>query len=828
MKKIRGIIIAVCMLVFTNLHGQKSMSFKNYRDGNRVVSIGASSSSVYIASSNGVIRRDYDGEVIELITTEKGLISDIVHEVFVIDDDEMWLATSEALHHIVNNSCIVFNQNSGLLNNIINSVCSDSDNNIWVANFGGFSQYNDGTWYSFPYTDTIGFKTIASYSDKVWGTTDGSGLLSFNGSSWSVHNVSNGFPSDRLNIMRTDTSGVLWISSYDNGLIEYDETWTVHDDTLLDGRIINDFHIDRLNEKWIFTDQGVIIYDSLQSWTEVEKLAQFNATKGWVDDEGNIWITTDKQVIKYFPEYDSVSYFKVGGLSSNLVTSVKTDIGDNNWVCTYGGISLYNNNWENISFSEINGSIESAYVTGIDTDSLDRVWLSYYNPIEISYFDDTVWTTFNSGNSSLNTSKILRTLAIDSSNYVWVGSESLGVQYFDGDNWNKLTTSNGLIHNNVNHIAVDRNNNKWIGTAYGISRFDGTTFTNFNESDGLIYREVTKIGVDSKNNIWVGTEKGLSMYDGQTWISYTADSGMAENYIRAIAIDTADHVWCGHQHGGLSQFDTNKNEWYKFNTSDGLASNQINAIDVDGENNLWIGTSYGLSVGKPSMVSLMINAINDHLKSTAKKIKVPVSVSNFSRIQAISFSLHFDQNVLQYESFEEGELYNLSIVDFDITDIDNGTITLNYQNSDILCQTIGNNSPIFYLLFDVINSTDSSEITLTGDPLPIVIKNYKGEILSYEVLSVKFKIDDLETKVSIKPGLGMRIYPNPAVSIVNIECEEFIEYIQINEISGRTLRIIKGNYQSFVQVNLEDFKQGLYMLRIRTLNREESVMIIKQ
>ena len=121
----------------------------------------------------------------------------------------------------------------------------------------------------------------------------------------------------------------------------------------------------------------------------------------------------------------------------------------------------------------------------------------------------------------------------------------------------------------------------------------------------------------------------------------------------------------------------------------------MNSIDIDSENNLWIGTSYGLSVGKSSTVSLKVNAIESQLKSTAKTIKVPVSVSNFSKIKVLSFSLHFDQDVIEFKSFGDGVLYNLSMDDFDTTNINNGTITLNYQNSDILCQTIEDDFPIY-------------------------------------------------------------------------------------------------------------------------------------
>ncbi len=59
-------------------------------------------------------------------------------------------------------------------------------------------------------------------------------------------------------------------------------------------------------------------------------------------------------------------------------------------------------------------------------------------------------------------------------------NEDGGIWRFDGKNFTKFTTENGLIHNGVFKIFEDKFGNIWIGTRNtGLSCYDGKTFKNF-------------------------------------------------------------------------------------------------------------------------------------------------------------------------------------------------------------------------------------------------------------------------------------------------------------------------------------------------------------
>ena len=79
----------------------------------------------------------------------------------------------------------------------------------------------------------------------------------------------------------------------------------------------------------------------------------------------------------------------------------------------------------------------------------------------------------------------------------------------DGDNptnqqaeWTIYDTDNsGLPDNYVRCIAIDNNNNKWIGTDVGLCMFNGTNWTVYNTSNsGLPDNDINCIAIDNNNN----------------------------------------------------------------------------------------------------------------------------------------------------------------------------------------------------------------------------------------------------------------------------------------------------------------------------------------
>ncbi len=201
-----------------------------------------------------------------------------------------------------------------------------------------------------------------------------------------------------------------------------------------------------------------------------------------------------------------------------------------------------------------------------------------------------------------------------------------------------FTTADGLISDAINCVAVNNNDNIWLGTSSGISKFDGVNWTNYTTTDGLVNDNVKTI-VATSGNIWAGTDFGVSKFDGSTWTTYTTADGLAMNKVAHIAQAPNGDLWFAHASfsagvsclvGGsgtnwitysspdlpisgvaATAFDNNGDKWFAtpldgtvhfdgttfttYTINNGLVSNYSTAILCD-NNQKWIGTSSGMSV----------------------------------------------------------------------------------------------------------------------------------------------------------------------------------------------------------------------------------------
>ncbi|HQH18647.1 MAG TPA: two-component regulator propeller domain-containing protein, partial [Bacteroidales bacterium] len=200
------------------------------------------------------------------------------------------------------------------------------------------------------------------------------------------------------------------------------------------------------------------------------------------------------------------------------------------------------------------------------------------------------WTTYTTSNGLVNNN--IQAIAIDAQGNKWFGTEG-GVSKFDGTNWTTYTTANGLTFNSVSAIAIDSQGNKWFGTlGGGISKFDGANWTTYKTANGLANNSVTAIAIDAQGNKWFGTEGGVSKFNGTNWTTYTTANGLTNNLVQAIAIDAKGNKWFGTLGGGISKFDGTN--WTSYKTNNDLPTAYVFAIAIDNKGNKWFGTYGGV------------------------------------------------------------------------------------------------------------------------------------------------------------------------------------------------------------------------------------------
>lgn len=167
-------------------------------------------------------------------------------------------------------------------------------------------------------------------------------------------------------------------------------------------------------------------------------------------------------------------------------------------------------------------------------------------------------------------------------------------------------------------MIIDKNGTKWM-TTYS----DGVVA--FNENGNLFKKLTTgpdqgnlpsvlawSLAVDNNNQLWIGTYRGLRVLSSVDRFQQenqmnanpiiiveedVAQELLFEQFITDIAVDGANNKWIGTGDSGVFLVSPNGRETiYRFNTSNSpLPSNEINDIDINGETGeVFIATAKGM------------------------------------------------------------------------------------------------------------------------------------------------------------------------------------------------------------------------------------------
>lgn len=137
--------------------------------------------------------------------------------------------------------------NSGLADNSVLSIASDTKGKVWVGTYVGLSSFDDGKWTCYTVDnsrlpDYIVYAVATGKNDRVWaGTCKGVALFNGKGIVEKVYDTSNSALSDNVVLsLLEDSKGRLWVGTW-KGLDMFDGTqwksYTVENSNLPDNRI---------------------------------------------------------------------------------------------------------------------------------------------------------------------------------------------------------------------------------------------------------------------------------------------------------------------------------------------------------------------------------------------------------------------------------------------------------------------------------------------------------------------------------------------------------------------------------------------------------------
>ena len=252
---------------------------------------------------------------------------------------------------------------------------------------------------------------------------------------------------------------------------------------------------------YVATNGGFIAYsipdDRYEVYTTQNGITEHNFTAAGVSDKGMVILGTLNGMVTFYDMANGTLHEDFS-LSGNEIISIQS-IEDTMWIALKEMIAvyLYNQDKEAFEFRDF-------------FPNFNRNFETFH---QIYYFDRKIWAASDDG------------LFYASGNFLRYNLKS-------ADNWNTLTTSNGLPHNTV--YSLDSiEDTLFIGTETGVSKFVNQTFFNFGT---VPIQKMTTL----QNDLYVGNTRNIYLLKGSR---FTAQYRSTINNINDFTVDDSQNLW---------------------------------------------------------------------------------------------------------------------------------------------------------------------------------------------------------------------------------------------------------------------------------------------
>jgi ligand-binding sensor domain-containing protein/serine phosphatase RsbU (regulator of sigma subunit) len=623
---IRNHFLVLCFLInffHSTFSSAQIYNFRNYsvRDGllqSTVKSIAQDQEGYMWFGTDGGLSK-FDGLYFTNYSKREGLIDASVTSLFCDKSGRLWIGfASGKLMYLQEGKFLEFPINHIDLPKRINSITQDYNGNIWIAtdNAGALKiTLNKETEKSkvTPYGIKQGLSDlviqILPLKNKSLLIITDLGLKVYDSQKNRFEFLKEkDLPVYNYSSVAQDKNGIIWLGSFDKGLITYNpnshEIKFVSSEKNIPNEIISSIYIDRKNRVWAtIWKKGIVLLDG-------DKYEWYNSQNGlptdriWSvieDNEENIWFGLQDKGVCAFRGNMIAHINKINGLENEVVNSITQDFNNNIWLATNEGISVLSNigkrNFfvENINVSEYFGnnlvSAIAAGSSGLIYATVFRDGLLVINPknkevqtfplkrnlVNVIRFDkqERLWLGGNDGltildkngeldkthlfNSDYFSEKQITDILMASDNSVWLGTRGNEVYRILGSKILHYGIKDSLLHPNATSLSEDENGNVWIGTeGGGIFVFDGKKIRKDLKTTKINSDFITLVK-SNKKELWIGTNQGINYFSGLNYFAFGKFEGFSEMETKSNAVfcDKQGLIWFG-TINGVASFDFTK------------------------------------------------------------------------------------------------------------------------------------------------------------------------------------------------------------------------------------------------------------------------------
>jgi ligand-binding sensor domain-containing protein/signal transduction histidine kinase len=478
---------------------------------------------LWIATSNGLWRRDADGRIVSFPVPAH--IKGIVWDLHTDQEGRIWAAHENGL--------LIFKPYPGT---------PDQRTGLRVrkraaATAGGSAHdapplpQENGEAYNYTSADGLATNSVreihADADGRIWlGTARG--LSRFSPQGFSNYTNAHGLSDDNIRALAEDRAGNLWIGTETGGAIKLARHGlvTYREADGLGGRHVNDIFESRAGQLCAVSVNGFISYFDGRKFNAVRPNVPSEVTRltGVVEDRaGDWWLGTNRGLYR-FSDVREVSelararptvYTSKNGLTSDAVRRVFEDSRGDIWIGMDSDEVLVR--WERAadkfqSYSE--GLPGRSEVLSFAEDKAGNVWIGFREGGAARYRNGR-FDVFGAADG-LPADEILKMYA-DEAGRLWFGSNSYGLVRVDDPaaerpDFNAYTTAQGLTSGIIRSIAEDGLHRLYLGTSRSVDRFDLATgrIKRYTVADGLAANESQVAYRDRDGALWFGTWNGIS------------------------------------------------------------------------------------------------------------------------------------------------------------------------------------------------------------------------------------------------------------------------------------------------------------------------------
>lgn len=276
--------------------------------------------------------------------------SNLVYSITTDNNNNIWIGSSDGLSKFDGRNWKVFTSNNSVLrSNVITSLKKDKKNRIWVGTSKGIYLIENDivSDVSFNLQNQSVVDIAESSNGTIWAALNG-GITKLNGNSWQLFTSANSGLKDNYPLcIEIDFTDRIWIGSRYSGILildnnnwDYISTSSMNIAGLESG--INSICFAEDGTVWVGTiastaDVGKIVYLRNNIWNSYTRNEfKSNLARQIISYKGNI-IIAGSSGLGIISKSGTFSYFKYGNskLYELLMRDVAVDKNDNIWIATY-------------------------------------------------------------------------------------------------------------------------------------------------------------------------------------------------------------------------------------------------------------------------------------------------------------------------------------------------------------------------------------------------------------------------------------------------------------------------------------------------------------